>query len=77
MAEISRPPAAATPSRAIALWKDAKTGEAVSIELPRDKQAAVLSLSRVFVKEFAADGRDDGGMTGYPTLTGVHYLSSG
>jgi hypothetical protein len=77
MAELSRPPAAATPSRAIALWKDAKTGEAVSIELPRDKQAAVLSLSRVFVKEFAADGRDDGGMTGYPTLTGVHYLSSG
>jgi hypothetical protein len=77
MAELSRPPAAATPSRAIALWKDAKTGEAVSIELPRDKQAAVLSLSRVFVNEYAADGRDDGGMTGYPTLTGIHYLSSG
>ena len=76
MCELSRPPSVSSASRAIALWKDAKTGEAVSIDLPRDKQAAVLSLSRVFVREYAADGRDDGGMTGYPTLTGVHYLSS-
>jgi hypothetical protein len=76
MCELSRPPSVTSASRAIALWKDAKTGEAVSIELPRDKQAAVLSLSRVFVNEYAADGRDDGGMTGYPTLTGIHYLSS-
>jgi hypothetical protein len=76
MAELSRPPAGSAISRAIALWKDAKTGEAVSIELPPGKHAAVLSLSRVFVKEYAADGRDDGGMTGYPTLTGIHYLSS-
>jgi hypothetical protein len=75
MAELSRPPSIAAGSRAIALWKDAKTGEAISIELPRDKQGAVLSLSRVFVKEYAADGRDDGGATGYPTLTGVHYVS--
>jgi hypothetical protein len=76
MAELSRPPSAATGSRAIALWKDAKTGQAITIDLPRDKQGAVLSLSRVFVKEYAADGRDDGGATGYPTLTGVHYVSS-
>ena len=75
MAELSRPPSIAKGSRAIALWKDAKTGEAISIDLPRDKQGAVLSLSRVFVKEYAADGRDDGGATGYPTLTGVHYVS--
>ena len=74
MCELSRPPSVTSASRAIALWKDAKTGEAVSIDLPRDKEAAVLSLSRIFVKEYAADGRDDGGMTGYPTLTGVHYL---
>lgn len=76
MTELSRPPSVSSTSRAIALWKDAKTGEAASIELPRDKEAAVLSLSRVFVKEYAADGRDDGGMTGYPTLTGIHYLGS-
>jgi hypothetical protein len=77
MAELCRPPAGANISRAIALWKDAKTGEAVSIDLPRDKQAVVLSLSRVFVNEYAADGRDDRGKTGYPTLTGIHYLSAG
>lgn len=75
MAELSRPPSVATGSRAIALWKDAKTGQAITIDLPKDKQGAVLSLSRVFVKEYAADGRDDGGATGYPTLTGVHYVS--
>jgi hypothetical protein len=75
MAELSRPPSITSVSRAIALWKDAKTGEAVSIQLPPDKEGAVLSLSRVFVKEYAADGRDDGGATGYPTLTGVHYVS--
>lgn len=75
MAELSRPPSINVSSRAIALWKDAKTGEAISIELPPNKEGVVLSLSRVFVKEYAADGRDDGGATGYPTLTGVHYVS--
>ena len=75
MAELSRPPAGSVASKAIALWKDARSGEAISIELPKDKQGAVLSLSRVFVKEYAADGRNDGGATGYPTLTGVHYVS--
>ena len=75
MAELSRPPSINTSSRAVALWKDAKTGEAISIELPQNKEGVVLSLSRVYVKEFTADGRDDGGMTGYPRLTGVHYVS--
>jgi hypothetical protein len=77
MAELSRPPSINNSSRAIALWKDAKTGEAISIELPQNKEGVVLSLSRVLVKEFTADGRDDGGMTGYPRLTGVHYVSCG
>lgn len=75
MAELSRPPSVTVGSRAIALWKDAKTGEAVSIQLPPGKHGAVLSLSRVFVKEYTADGRDDGGATGYPTLSGIHYVS--
>jgi hypothetical protein len=76
MAELSRPPSINVSSRAIALWKDAKTGEAISIELPQNKEGVVLSLSRVFVKEYAADGRDDRGATGYPTLTGIHYVSA-
>jgi hypothetical protein len=75
MAELSRPPSAMNASRAIALWKDAKTGEAVSIELPPRKDGVVLSLSRELVKEYCADGRDDGQTTGYPTLSGIHYVS--
>jgi len=77
MAELSRPPAGASASRAIALWKDAKTGEAISIDLPPGKDAVVLSLSRELVKEYAADGRNDGKTTGYPTLSGIHYVSCG
>ncbi|HKV35647.1 MAG TPA: hypothetical protein VJP89_15025 [Pyrinomonadaceae bacterium] len=77
MAELSRPPSAANASRAIALWKDAKTGEAFSIEMPPKKDGVVLSLSRELVKEYSADGRDDGETTGYPTLSGIHYVSAG
>ena len=77
MAELSRPPSVADTSRAIALWKDAKTGEAISIQLPPNKDGVVLSLSRELVKEYSADGRDDGRTTGYPTLSGIHYVSCG
>lgn len=76
MAELCRPPNINTTSRAIALWKDAKTGEAISIELPPKMEGVVLSLSRQYVKEWSADGRNDGGSTGYPTLSGIHYVSS-
>jgi hypothetical protein len=77
MAELSRPPSALNASRAVALWKDAKTGEAISIELPPNKDGVVLSLSRELVKEYCADGRNDGETTGYPTLSGIHYVSCG
>ncbi len=75
MAELSRPPNVHTGSRAVALWKDA-SGEAVSIELPPNMEGVILSLSRKLVWEYSADGRDDGGMTGYPTLSGIHYVRS-
>jgi hypothetical protein len=77
MSELSRPPSVANASRAVALWKDAKTGEAISIELPPNKDGVVLSLSRELVQEYSADGRDDGKTTGYPTLSGIHYVSCG
>jgi hypothetical protein len=77
MSELSRPPSIQTSSRAIALWKDAKTGEAISIELPEKSNGAVLSLSCEFKKEWTADGRDDDFSTGYPTLSGVHFVNSG
>lgn len=76
MAELSRPPNVQGYSRAVALWKDAKSGEAVSIDLPPDMEGVILSLSRKLVKEYAADGRDDGGATGYPTLSGIHFVKS-
>jgi hypothetical protein len=77
MAELSRPPHVQGTSRAVALWKDAKSGEAVSIVLPPKMEGIILSLSCKFVKEFTADGRDDRGATGYPTLSGIHYVRSG
>ncbi len=76
MAELSRPPNVQRNSRAVALWKDAKSGEAVSIELPPKMEGVILSLSRKLVKEYAADGRDDGTATGYPTLSGIHFVKS-
>lgn len=76
MAELSRPPNVQGNSRAVALWKDAKSGEAVSIDLPPNMEGVILSLSKKLVKEYSADGRDDGGMTGYPTLSGIHFVKS-
>jgi hypothetical protein len=74
MTELSRPPSITTHSRAVALWKDAKTGEAQSIDLPSGAEGVVLSLSREFEKEWSADGRDDHGTTGYPILSGIHPI---
>jgi hypothetical protein len=76
MSELSRPPAGKTRSRAVALWKDPKSGDAESIELPKDAEAIVLSLSRVQQKEWTADGRDDEEITGYPILSGIHFVNS-
>ena len=74
MSELSRPPSIQDRSRAVALWKDAKTGEAFSIELPEKKEGVILSLSRDRENEWTADGREDGGTTGYPTLSGIHFV---
>lgn len=74
MSALSRPPGKER-SRAVALWKDAKSDDAVSIELPEDAEGIVLSLSREREKEWSADGRDDGGTTGYPILSGIHSVS--
>jgi hypothetical protein len=74
MAELSRPPGVA-PSRVVALWKDAKTGTPCEITLPRDADAIVLTLSAEYHEEWTADGRSDGGSTGYPILTGIHPVS--
>jgi len=71
MAELSRPPGA-SPSRTIALWKDAKSGAARQIDLPSGAEGVVLNLSRRLDEEWSADGRSDGRVAGYPILAGIH-----
>ena len=75
MVELSRPPGT-SPSRVIALWKDALSGEPTEISLPPEHQAVLLSLTRTRREEFTADGRSDGGMTYYLTLSGIHPVSA-
>jgi hypothetical protein len=72
MATLCRPFGTHTPSRNIALWKDPKTGGPHEITLPEGAAAIVLTISAEFAEEWSADGRSDGGSTGYPTLTGIH-----
>ena len=74
MSELSRPFGVEPRSRVVALWKDAQRGIPVEIELPKDKFAAVLNLTVENAEEYTADGRSDGGATGYPVLSGVHFV---
>jgi hypothetical protein len=71
MCEFSRPPGK-PPSRTIALWKDAFSGEAIQINLPAGADAILLNVVRHKSEEWSADGRSDGGVAGYPTLAGIH-----
>jgi len=74
MAALSRPLNVQSRPRVIALWKDARTGVPVEIELPDRASAAVLNLTMEQIEEYSADGRSDEGATGYPVLSGVHFL---
>jgi len=74
MAELSKPFRAQSRPRVIALWKDATSGDPVEIELPTDKRAVVLNLTVEDREEFTADGRSDEGATGYPVLSGIHFV---
>jgi hypothetical protein len=74
MAELCRPFDKQTPCRTVALWKDARGGGSVQIELPKGKDALVLNLSVEFVEEWTADGRSDGGSAGFPVLSGIHSV---
>jgi hypothetical protein len=74
MTALCRPPGKPL-SRAVALWKDERSGEAISIDLPPHADGIVLSLSRERSTEWTADGRNDGGETGYPVLSGIHPVS--
>lgn len=74
MATLSRPFQVQPRPRVIALWKDAQTGFPVEVELPNDRSAAVLNLTVQQKEEYSADGRSDDGATGYPVLSGIHFV---
>ena len=71
MSELSKPLAGPDRSRVIALWKETGSGSAQEIELPRDKNCVVLSLSMKETKDWAADGRSR--ISASPVLTGVQF----
>lgn len=61
--------------RSIGLWKDAKSSMPHNIVLDPDAEGVVLCLSRKMEREWTADGRHDGGKTGYLQLAGIHQIS--
>ena len=71
MSELSKPLAGPDRSRVIALWKETESGGGQEIELPRDKNCVVLSLSMKETKDWAADGRSR--ISAAPVLTGVQF----
>jgi hypothetical protein len=75
MAALSRPFDVQQPrSRVIALWKDAYHGVSVEVDLPTGSSAAILNITVEQIEEFTADGRSDGRTTGYPVLSGIHFV---
>jgi hypothetical protein len=76
MAELSKPrPGGASRSGAVALWKDPERG-LIEIDLSPGSDAIVLNISVDYKEEWSIDGRSDGGATGYPILSGVHYITA-
>jgi hypothetical protein len=73
MAQLSEPPPGEKRSRTIALWKDAFRG-LKEIHLDDQSSAVVLNLWIQTRKEVSADGRDDNGMSAFPSLGGVHQV---
>jgi hypothetical protein len=75
MSTLSKaPPGVESGSQCIALWKDAKTGDAKELVLPKGADGLVLSIAVEYCEEWTADGRGDGGNAGHPYLAGQHPI---
>jgi hypothetical protein len=72
MAKLCRPPHISSKPNVVALWKDAKSGSPIEIEIGPNDLGAVLCLTVQYLEEFTADGRSDHCTTGYPILAGIH-----
>ncbi len=73
MSELSTPATGERRSSVVALWRDAM-GRSKEIDLPTNADALLLNLSVEYHEEWTADGRGDGGSSGYPILAGVHPI---
>jgi hypothetical protein len=60
--------------RIIALWRDGGSGLSQQIQLPDSSEAVVLTVNVKEKTEFAADGRSDHGVTGYPILERCDFI---
>jgi hypothetical protein len=58
----------------IALWKDPRTGPARELELADRAAGLILNITVEYAEEWTADGRGDGGVSGYPILAGYHSI---
>ncbi len=76
MSKLSRPSDPAKDrSGVVALWRDAKTGT-TEISCPSGNDAIVLNITAEYHEEWTADGRGDGKNSGYPVLSGYHWIKS-
>jgi hypothetical protein len=73
MAKHATPPPGKEPNGTIALWKDQVNGWE-EVALGDKEDAVVLTVSATRHREYAADGRSDGGTSAVFTLRGTHRL---
>lgn len=76
MTRLSRPRSVADTSATrgvVGMWKDPRKGH-VSIKIPEDKEAALLTLTRYNSFCETADGRSNTQVAGAPEFAGIYYL---
>jgi hypothetical protein len=61
-------------SDVVALWRDPKTGTQ-ELELSKEADGIVLTITVEYGEEWTADGRGDKGTSGFPILAGHHMIS--
>ncbi len=74
MVGLSRLDTKSKPSRTVAMWKDAYSGESRELDIADGASALALTISVEHKEEVTADGRSDGGTAAFPVLTGFHSI---